>query len=66
MASVLRSIIDLAHELGIKVVAEGIEDPDSLKLLASLGCDAGQGYYIGRPMSAANLRVFLGGAVQAA
>lgn len=63
---IVRSTINLAHGLGIKVVAEGIEDAACLKLLTDIGCDAGQGYYIGRPMSASNLRVFLGAAVQAA
>lgn len=66
-AIIVRSTIDVAHELGMKVVAEGIEDGASLKLLAEMGCDVGQGFHIGRPMSAANFRVFLGGgAVQAA
>jgi len=59
--------IRLAHDLHIKVVAEGIEDAQCLRLITAMGCDAGQGYYIGRPMSASNLRVFLGeGSMQAA
>ena len=66
-AIMVRSTIALAHELGIKVVAEGIEDGDCLRKLTEMGCDTGQGYHIGRPMSAGNLRVFLGGgALQAA
>jgi EAL domain-containing protein (putative c-di-GMP-specific phosphodiesterase class I)/CHASE2 domain-containing sensor protein len=51
-AIMVRSTIVLAHELGMKVVAEGIEDAECLRLLKEMGCDAGQGYHIGRPMSA--------------
>jgi EAL domain-containing protein (putative c-di-GMP-specific phosphodiesterase class I) len=65
-AIMVRSTIALAHELGIKVVAEGIEDAACLKTLAEMGCDTGQGYHIGRPMSASNLQVFLGGFERAA
>ena len=49
----VRSTIDVAHELGLSVVAEGIEDAACLDLLATLGCDTGQGYFIGKPMDAA-------------
>jgi EAL domain-containing protein (putative c-di-GMP-specific phosphodiesterase class I) len=60
-AIMVRSTIAMAHELGMGVVAEGIEDEACLKTLGEFGCDTGQGYHIGRPMSAANLRVFLQG-----
>ena len=60
-AIMVRSTIALAHELGMTVVAEGIESAACLKALAKMGCDLGQGFYIGRPMSASNLSVFLGG-----
>jgi EAL domain-containing protein (putative c-di-GMP-specific phosphodiesterase class I)/DNA-binding NarL/FixJ family response regulator len=43
----------MAHQLQMKVVAEGIEDQDDWDLLAHLGCDIGQGYFIARPMPAA-------------
>ena len=49
----VRSTIDLAHELGFKVVAEGIEDAACFALLASMGCDTAQGWHIGKPMPAA-------------
>ena len=49
-AKIVRSIIDLAHNFDMTVVAEGIEDAATLKFLAALGCDYGQGFYIGRPM----------------
>jgi EAL domain-containing protein (putative c-di-GMP-specific phosphodiesterase class I) len=48
-ALIVRSTIDLAHGLGLSVVAEGIEDAETWQTLRSLGCDAGQGYYIARP-----------------
>lgn len=47
--AVLGAIVDLAHALGLTVVAEGIETPRALELLQALGCDGGQGYYLGRP-----------------
>jgi EAL domain-containing protein (putative c-di-GMP-specific phosphodiesterase class I) len=43
----------LAHQLQMKVVAEGIEDQDDWDSLSDLGCDIGQGYFIARPMPAA-------------
>jgi hypothetical protein len=46
----LRSIIALAHELGKKVVAEGVEIEDDVGFLRSVGCEYGQGYYYGEPM----------------
>ena len=49
-AKIVRSIIDLAHNFDMTVVAEGIEDAKTLAFLAELGCDYGQGFYIGRPM----------------
>lgn len=48
----VRSTIDLAHELGLKVVAEGVEDAACLAFLKSVGCDLVQGYYVSRPVSA--------------
>ncbi len=54
-AAIVRSVIDLGHNLGIKVIAEGVEGVDSLVMLKELGCDAAQGFHIGRPMPAAQL-----------
>jgi EAL domain-containing protein (putative c-di-GMP-specific phosphodiesterase class I)/CHASE2 domain-containing sensor protein len=48
-AIMVRSTIALAHELGLKVVAEGVEDLASLEALRTMGCDIAQGYHIGRP-----------------
>ncbi|MCG3117882.1 MAG: EAL domain-containing protein [Candidatus Manganitrophus sp. SA1] len=52
---IVRSTIDLAHNLGLEVVAEGVENQETLSRLAALGCDAAQGYFISRPVAAANL-----------
>jgi EAL domain-containing protein (putative c-di-GMP-specific phosphodiesterase class I) len=48
----IRSTIELAHELGLKVVAEGIENLDCLEALKELDCDIAQGFFIGKPMEA--------------
>ena len=45
----MRSTIDLAHGLGLDVVAEGVEDAAVLALLQDLGCDLVQGFHLGRP-----------------
>ena len=50
--SIVRSTVDLGHNLGLSVVAEGVEDGETLSALAELGCDAAQGYFIARPMPA--------------
>lgn len=52
-------IIDLAHALGVKVVAEGVETADQYERLQALGCDEVQGFFAGRPMPAAEFEVFL-------
>lgn len=54
-ATLVRTMIAMAHDLGYRVVAEGIEDQATYDLLASWGCDEGQGYHMGRPMAAALL-----------
>jgi diguanylate cyclase (GGDEF)-like protein len=51
----VRSTIDLGHALGLRVVAEGIEDRDTLDLLSAIGCDLAQGYFISRPKAAQDL-----------
>jgi diguanylate cyclase (GGDEF)-like protein len=48
-AMIVRSIIELGHNLGLKVVAEGVENQTVLQRLTALGCDYAQGFYIGRP-----------------
>lgn len=53
--AMVRSTIELAHELGFKVVAEGVETGSTLEMLASFGCDVAQGWHIGKPMAASDL-----------
>ncbi|MEW6324983.1 MAG: EAL domain-containing protein [Nitrospirota bacterium] len=55
----VRSTIDLGHNMGLKVVAEGVETKQSWDQLAALGCDAAQGYYMSRPLPAAELMRWL-------
>ncbi len=47
---IVRSTIDLAHNLGLSVTAEGVETPQGYALLRAMNCDEGQGYYIAKPM----------------
>ena len=49
--AIVRSTAELAHNLGLSVVAEGVEDQWTLDLLGTFGCDQAQGYHIGRPMA---------------
>ncbi len=58
-ALLVRSTIDLAHSLGMKVTAEGIETDTAFALLTGMGCDIGQGYFIARPMPLRDLLMFL-------
>ena len=51
--TIVRTTIDLAHQLGVKVVAEGVESAAISSELRALGCDIGQGFFLGRPMPAA-------------
>jgi diguanylate cyclase len=58
-AVIVRSTIDLGHNLGLRVVAEGVESQETWRKLEALGCDTAQGYYLGRPMSPADLEHWL-------
>jgi diguanylate cyclase (GGDEF)-like protein len=49
-AVIVRSVVDLGHNLGLTLVAEGVEDEHSLLALAGLGCDVAQGYHLSRPI----------------
>ena len=51
-AAIVKSVTDLGHNLGLEVIAEGVEDQATLDKLIELGCDSVQGYYLARPMSA--------------
>jgi diguanylate cyclase (GGDEF)-like protein len=51
-AAIVQSTVELAHNLGLEVVAEGVEDAQTLAALARFGCDFAQGYFIARPCEA--------------
>ncbi len=57
--TIARSIIDLAHNLGLRVVAEGVEDELTRDLLANMNCDFLQGYLVSRPLPADSLVTWL-------
>jgi len=59
---ILRNIIVLAHELGLGLVAEGIESQEHIDRLSALGCEYGQGFFIGQPMTAKQVIDALSGA----
>jgi EAL domain-containing protein (putative c-di-GMP-specific phosphodiesterase class I) len=56
---IVRSTTDLGHHLGLKVVAEGVEDQRTFDMLGSFGCDAAQGFFMGRPMPPGDLSRWL-------
>jgi diguanylate cyclase len=55
----VRSTVDLAHNLGQRVVGEGVEDAEVLDLLVDYGCDSAQGFFFSRPCAAAHLSSWL-------
>lgn len=58
-AVIVRSTIELAHNLGLKVVAEGIEEPDHIGLLQEMNCDFAQGYFFSKPQSGEDISSWL-------
>jgi EAL domain-containing protein (putative c-di-GMP-specific phosphodiesterase class I) len=48
-ASIVRAVVGLGHGLGMSIVAEGVETQDQLSFLGEEGCDAVQGYFLGKP-----------------
>jgi predicted signal transduction protein with EAL and GGDEF domain len=58
-AVIVRSTIDLAHNLGLSVVAEGVEDELAMEVLSAYGCDSAQGYFFSRPCPADELTAWL-------
>lgn len=56
---VVRAVIDLARALDLDIVAEGVEEPEQLAMLRTLGCDIAQGYLIMRPETAEHVSAFL-------
>ncbi|MBT8136881.1 MAG: bifunctional diguanylate cyclase/phosphodiesterase [Gammaproteobacteria bacterium] len=57
---IVQTVIDLAHNFGLKVVAEGIENEDTHAALVTMGCDGAQGYHYAKPLSHADLCRWLG------
>ncbi|MCA1832516.1 MAG: EAL domain-containing protein, partial [Actinobacteria bacterium] len=57
--AIVRSIVDLGENLGLHVVAEGVEDADTWERLREFGCGAAQGYHMSRPLPAAQFRTWL-------
>ena len=58
---IVRAIIDLSHNLGVKVVAEGIETQEAYDKLTAMGCDYGQGFLIAKPMSTDKIMEWMNG-----
>jgi diguanylate cyclase (GGDEF)-like protein len=58
-AVIVRSIVDLGHNLGLRVVAEGVEETPVFSFLRELGCDLAQGYLLSRPLPAADIAGFV-------
>lgn len=56
---IVKSIVQLAHNLGLQVVAEGVESQAVYQRLAEIGCDHAQGFYMGKPISSADAEVWL-------
>ena len=57
--SALRHIVDMGHTMGLKVVAEGVEDQGTLDRVVGLGCDSAQGFHVCPPIIAADLTPWL-------
>jgi EAL domain-containing protein (putative c-di-GMP-specific phosphodiesterase class I) len=51
--TLVRGVVEMAHGLGLKTTVEGVERPEQLQYLQSIGCDTVQGYHTGRPMAVA-------------
>lgn len=60
-ASIVRAIVAMAHNLNLKVIAEGVEQVDQFELLEGIGCDMAQGFLLGRPMEPDDFRALLRG-----
>jgi len=60
LAMLTRTIVQVGHDLGIEIVAEGIERPEQLELLRAMGCGLGQGFLLAPPMPAAGIEALLG------
>ena len=59
-AKIAQTIVTLAHQLGMRVIAEGVETAEQLKRLREMGCDRGQGYLFSRPLTREAAEAILG------
>jgi len=59
LAMLTRTIVQVGHDLGIEIVAEGIERPEQLELLRAMGCGLGQGYLVARPMAVPGIQALI-------
>jgi EAL domain-containing protein (putative c-di-GMP-specific phosphodiesterase class I) len=59
ISTIVRSTIELGHNLGLKVVAEGVEDAAGWKMLQTLGCDDAQGFFMSPPLDADSLAAWM-------
>ncbi|MGA8402752.1 MAG: EAL domain-containing response regulator [Stellaceae bacterium] len=57
--AIVEIVVDLAHKLGLRCVAEGVEDETTLHSLMTLGCDAAQGYHLSRPVAADRIPAYI-------
>jgi predicted signal transduction protein with EAL and GGDEF domain len=58
-AAIVQLVVDLAHSLGLRTIAEGVEDRSTWDALDTLGCDSAQGYYLAQPMPADQLSIWM-------
>jgi EAL domain-containing protein (putative c-di-GMP-specific phosphodiesterase class I) len=56
---IVKAVLELAHSLGLSVVAEGVETPEQLVVLSELGCDCAQGFFLGHPIAARDCAALL-------
>ncbi len=56
--AIVRAVVSLAHDLGLRTVAEGVEEPETLDALRRIGCDAIQGWLLQRPLPADELEAW--------
>ena len=65
-ADIVKSILDMAHALGLHVIAEGVEQDDQIARLMSMGCEFGQGFFFSQPVSAPEAACLVAGAMEMA